>query len=64
MPNYRVFTQICVVHEFRGKKLKNKKKQQIGLKLRAVADLAKAGNADYHNSVAAVLKGKVVERMS
>ena len=58
MPNYGVFTQICVLREFREKNLKSKKKQQMGLKMRLAADLAKAGNADCHNSVTKILRGK------
>ena len=46
-----------MLQEFREKKLKSKKKQQMGLKMRAVADLAKAGSADCHNSVA-ILNGQ------
>ena len=42
MPNYGVVTQICVLQEFREKKLKSKKKQQMGLKMRAATNLAKA----------------------
>ena len=46
MLNYGVFTQICVSQEFREKKLKSKKKQQMGLKMRVAIELAKAGSVD------------------
>ena len=58
MPNYGVFTQICVLQEFRENKLKRKKKQQMGLKMRVVVDLAKASSANCRNSVATILRGK------
>ena len=58
MPNYGVFTQICVLQEFREKKLKSKKKQQMGLKMRAAADLVKVGSANCRNNVATILRGK------
>ena len=56
MPNYGVFTQICVLQEFRDKKQKIKKKQQIwlknessskfGVKMRAAIKLAEAGSVE------------------
>ena len=46
MPNYGAFTQICVLWEFREKKLESKKKQQMGLKIRASTDLPQEGSAD------------------
>ena len=36
-------------------KMKSKKKQQMGLKIRAATYLAKAGSADCHDSVASKL---------
>ena len=58
MPNYGVFTEICVLQEFKEKKLKSNKMQQIGLKIRAAADLAKAGSVECRNSVARTLRGR------
>ena len=50
MPNNGVFTQIWVLHDFREKKLKSKKKQQMGQKMRAEAEMTKSGSADCRNS--------------
>ena len=47
MHNYIIFTQIYVLQEFREKKQKSKKKQQIILKMKAVADLAMVGSNHY-----------------
>ena len=58
MLNYGVFTQIYFLQEFRDKKLKSKKRQQIKLKMRAAAETAKSGSADFHNSVATKLDGQ------
>ena len=58
MSNYGLFTQICVLQEFREKKLKSKKKQQMELKMRAVANLARAGSADCRNSVTTILSNQ------
>ena len=46
MSNYGIFTKIGVLQEFRENKLKSKKKQQNGLKMKAKVDLAKASNVD------------------
>ena len=55
MPNIGVFSQICVLHDFREKKLKSNKKQQMGPKIRVAAEKAKLGSADCHNSVTMIL---------
>ena len=58
MPNIGVFTQIWVLQDFREKKLKSKKKQQMGPKIIATTETAKSSSADCRNSVATILRGQ------
>ena len=58
MPNNGLFTQIWVLQDFREKKLKSKKKQQMGQKIRTEEETTKSSSAVCCNSVAIILSGQ------